>query len=453
MVPALARAVAARGGRLLIVGGWVRDRLRGVESKDLDLELFGLDPETVDELLADFGSVGRVGRHFPVWRLQHQDLDIALPRVETEGLRAEDEASLDRAFQAAARHRDLSVNAMAWDPITERLLDPLGGRADLEARRLRAADPATFASDPLRGLRTARLCALLEAEVEPATRVLCGELQRKGLPVERIRGELQGLLLGPTRPSLGLRFLAETGLLAWLEPVEALRDVPQDPRWHPEGDVFEHTLRVVDRARTLGAALAERDREILQWAALAHDFGKPATTRREGERIHAHGHEAVGAELARDWLLELRCAKPVVTAVEALVAHHLAPSQLVRQGAGPRAYRRLARRLAAAGLDCVALERLARADHLGRLPIDAPAGPFEAGDRFLDAAEAARVRSGVPPDVVSAQRLIEVGIAPGPELGRALAHARRIQDEQGWQDPERIVARVVAELGTEPPAS
>jgi tRNA nucleotidyltransferase (CCA-adding enzyme) len=229
-------------------------------------------------------------------------------------------------------------------------------------------------------------------------------------------------------------------------PVAALRDVPQDPRWHPEGDVYVHTLLVLDRAAEIAATLPTEAGETLMLAALCHDLGKPETTTIEsGGRIRALHHETVSARRTRDWLTHLRLPHALVRAVETLVRHHLAPAQFARQKAGPAAYRRLARRLETGGVDFDDLERLARADHLGRTTEDAKAGRFDAGRAFLEAADAAQVRAGSRADVVAAAFLMKRGIAPGPELGRLLTRCRQIQDETGWREPERILERALAD--------
>ncbi len=451
-IPALARHVSDAGGRLLVVGGWLRDQLRGEPSKDLDVEIFGLRPDCISQLLECFESIGRVGRQFPVWRLRHQALDIGYPRDAALDYVPKRPESLEQAFRAAARHRDLTVNAIGWDPLADLWIDPFRGIADLEARRLRAVDSTTFGCDPLRGLRVARLHASLEACVDDATVDLCRSLDLSEVAVERIAAELQRILVEPLRPSRAFEFLSRADLLEVFPLVAALRGVPQDSRWHPEGDVFIHTCLVLDCARRIGAGQGAREREILQWAALAHDFGKPTTTTRQADHVRSLGHERVGAALARDWLIELRISRSIVNAVEVLVKHHLAPAQFVKQGARGKAYRRLARALAAGRMTVVELERVARADHLGRTTHDARASRFEAGKAFLAAAAAEDVAAGVRPDVVSAQTLMDRGLGPGPVLRRALARAREIQDERGWRDPERIAELVLAELGPKNPA-
>lgn len=439
----LADRLSRAGGRAVLVGGWVRDRLSGVASNDFDLEVFGLSPEAVTECVVPLGFTPPVGRSFPAWRNTRAGIDLAFPRAGNEAFRAEDPGSLARAFEAAARHRDLTVNAMGWDPLLDTLIDPLGGAGDLARRVLAPADPATFAADPLRVLRVARLAARLEAEVTPELTTLCRGLDLSEIAVERITGELRRMLVELDRPSEAIDWIERLGALGLFAPIEALAGVPQDPKWHPEGDVYVHTLMVLDRAAEIARPLPRSHSEILMWAALCHDLGKPATTRREGDRVRALGHEAVSARLTREWLGALRLAHDTIDAVEVLVANHLAPAQFVAQNAGARGYRRLARKLSVGGMTVVELERLARADHLGRTTEDARSGRFEAGQRFLARAAEFGIASGVRPDVVSAVLVMQRGVPAGPELGRILARCRAVQDETGWTDPDRILARAM----------
>jgi len=444
-IPDLARTVAQAGGRLLVVGGWVRDALLGHDSKDVDLEIFGLAADPVSALVRPLGFTEPVGRKFPIWRHTRAGLDLALARGGEDASQALDPATLPSLLREASRHRDLTLNAIAWDPLEDRLLDPLGGVADLESRLLRAADPETFGLDPLRLLRVARLCARLKARVDPSLVSLCRTLDLGGLPVERVAVELHRILLELERPSQALDCLDRLGHLDVFEPIAALKGVPQDPRWHPEGDVYVHTAMVVDRAAEMARSLPPEEAEHLLFGALCHDLGKPTTTSIEPGRIRSLGHEAESARRTRDWLGSLRYSARLVAAVEVLVEHHLAPAQFIAQGAGPRAYRRLARKLVAGGVTLVDLERVARADHLGRTTDEARAGRFDAGHAFLEQAEQAHVRAGVRPDVVSAAFVMGKGIAAGPDLGRILARCRALQDETGWNDERRILQAVLIE--------
>ncbi|MBK7947649.1 MAG: HD domain-containing protein [Deltaproteobacteria bacterium] len=291
----LARAIEQAGGCLVVVGGFVRDALAGRDAHDLDLEVFGLGEDAVEAVLVGFGFSTRVGRQFPIWRRGRDGLDLAYPRAGALDYHASDPGSLESAFRAASRHRDLTINALGWAPLPDAIVDPWGGREDLRARRLRAVDRETFAADPLRLLRVARLQAVLGAEVDEALVATCRALDLADVPVERIAGELRRMLLDGAKPSRGFAWLARIGRLDVFAPVEALVGVPQDPVWHPEGDVFVHTLLVLDVARSLAAALGAEDAERLMLAALCHDLGKPTTTTREGERVRSIAHEAESA--------------------------------------------------------------------------------------------------------------------------------------------------------------
>ena len=235
----------------------MRDGLLGHASKDWDIEVFGLDLDALQAVLERFGRVIAVGRAFGVLRLAELDVDFSLPRRDSKvgpghrGFDVEVDPTLD--FETASRRRDLTVNSMGLDPLTEELLDPHGGRADLEAGTLRAVDAATFPEDPLRGLRVAQLSARLSMEPDAELVALCRRLDLSEVSPERILEEFRKLLLQGVRPSLGLAFLRESGLLRHFPELEALVGVPQDPAWHPEGDVWNPQP---DGRRRGGAAAA-----------------------------------------------------------------------------------------------------------------------------------------------------------------------------------------------------
>ena len=441
---AIAGAVAGAGGRGLIVGGWVRDRLLGRTARDIDLEVYGLTPAQLVALLDGFGGALSVGRSFPVYRVRGLDLEVSLPRADSRrGVRAEVDPWLE--FADASRRRDCSVNAIGWDPLTGELLDPLGGREDLAAGRLRACDPERFADDPLRLLRVARLRAVLGLEPVPALSALCGGLDLSSVAVERVFRELSRILLESDRPSRALEWLHAVDGLTSLRELASLRGVPQDSGWHPEGDVWVHTLLVIDAAAGLRLGVHDDDLALL-WAALCHDLGKPACTHSAEGRVRALGHERVGAELTAALLERLRAPLALARVVVALVRHHLAPAALVREGARARAYRRLARRLAEAGTNCELLERVARADQLGRTTQDALSGHFPSGDVFTERVRELAVARGIPPDVVRGRDLLARGLAAGPEIGRLLLRCRAVQDSTGLREIDPIVERVLAQL-------
>jgi tRNA nucleotidyltransferase (CCA-adding enzyme) len=440
-------AIRDRGGRGVLVGGWVRDQLLGLASKDIDIEVSGLPLDALHSLLASFGEVVEVGRAFGVLKLKHLDVDFSLPRTDSKvgpghrGFDVQPAPGLD--FPTAARRRDLTINSIGFDPLAGEYLDPHGGRADLERGILRATDPAHFAEDPLRAMRAAQFAARFEMRADAELIALCRKLDLDEVAPERRFEELRKLLLKGKRPSLGLELLRECGLLRFLPELAALIGVPQDPTFHPEGDVWTHTLLVVDEAALL------RDGSDLDMAlmlgALCHDFGKPATTAEADGRIRSHRHDHDGAEPTRAFLARFRAPNELGRQVEALVQHHLAPAQLVEAGAGQKAYRRLARKLAAAGVNLALLARVARADHLGRTTEEARARSFPAGDEFLARARAFLVEREAPADLVTGKHLIARGLTPGPDFGTILARCRELQDEGEFRDAERILDEVLCE--------
>lgn len=446
----VARAVANAGGRAVLVGGYVRDRLLGRDSKDYDVEIYGLAPDAVSDLLSGFGELVEVGRAFGVLRVKGIDADFSLPRRDSKrgpghrGFHVAFDPNLD--FAEASRRRDLTVNSIGLDPLSGEILDPHGGRTDLERRVLRATDARHFAEDPLRGLRAAQFAARLEMTPDDELVGLCARLDLSELAPERIFDELCKLLLKAPRPSVGFEFLSDTGLVGHFPEIRALQGVPQDPAWHPEGDVWVHTMLVLDEAAAL--RVGDDDDAALMFTALCHDFGKPRTTLEDDGRVRSPGHDRLGATMAREFLERLRAPGRLGRQVEALVRYHLAPTLFVAQGAKAAAYRRLARKLDRAGTDIVQLARFARADHLGRTTEEARRRMFPAGDAFLAAAEKASVRDTPPRDVVLGRHLEARGLAPGPEFGDILARCRDVQDETGWVDPDKILDKVLGERGT-----
>jgi tRNA nucleotidyltransferase (CCA-adding enzyme) len=425
----IARAVERAGGRALIVGGYVRDELLGLPSKDVDVEVLGLSREALGEVLADFGRVIPMGRSFAVARVAGLDVDFAC---------SEDPERIGLDFELAAGRRDLTVNSMAIDPLTDELLDPVGGREDLERRRLRATDPARFGDDPLRALRVAQLAARFELEPDAELCRLCAAQDLGGVAGERILEELRKLLLRSARPSRGFAFMRESDQLRLFPELHALIDTPQDLEWHPEGDVWVHTLMSLDRAAELRVDDPDEDLSLM-FGVLCHDLGKPETTSEDEGRIRSLGHDRAGIEPTTRLLARLRASNRLIARVCALVEHHLAPALFCKQGAGPKGYRRLARKLESAGVSLELLERVARADHLGRTTEEALARRFPAGDTFLDHARALHVDERGPADVVLGRHLIARGLTPGTEFSAILRRCRALQDELGESDPDRLL--------------
>jgi tRNA nucleotidyltransferase (CCA-adding enzyme) len=424
---AMARAVREAGGRALIVGGWVRDRLIGRPSKDVDMEVYGIPADALRELLGRFGPVNTVGESFTVYKVA--DVDVSLPRRESKVGRGHRgfEVTGDPAMspEDAARRRDFTINAIAWDPLTGEYVDPFNGRADLTAGVLRAVDPRTFADDSLRVLRAIQFAARFEFTLEPGTFEICRRLALDDLPAERIWGEIEKLLLQAHRPSLGFALALELGVIDRLFPeLKALLGCPQEPEWHPEGDVWVHTLMVIDQARQRIAGLERPQQIAIMMGAVTHDVGKPKTTAFLDGRIRSIDHEQEGVAPATALLDRLNLQSiggfDVRKQVLGMVAHHLKPHSFFKADprAGDGAFRRLAQKV-----DLELLALLALSDCLGRTGTHDCSGILW----FLERARELGVQHAPPEPLVKGRHLLDLGVAPGPRMGEVL---REIYEQQ-----------------------
>ena len=246
----LAETVKQNGGRAMLVGGCVRDELMGIEPKDFDVEIYGIAPDKLREILQSFGKVDAVGEAFTVYKIG-LDLDVSLPRRERKtgvghkGFTVEGDPEM--SFEEASKRRDFTINAILKDALTGEIVDIFGGREDIKNRILRVVSNETFAEDSLRVLRAAQFAARFEFDISAETVELCREIGLTDLPKERIWGEMEKLLLKAEKPSIGLKWLYDLGVVRQLFPeLQTLVGVPQQPEWHPEGDVDVHTLMVAD---------------------------------------------------------------------------------------------------------------------------------------------------------------------------------------------------------------
>jgi tRNA nucleotidyltransferase (CCA-adding enzyme) len=325
----------------------------------------------------------------------------------------------------AARRRDFTINAIAWDPLTEEYEDPYDGRGDLERRLLKAVDLTTFGDDSLRVLRAVQFAARFELALEEQTRALCATIALDDLPAERIWGEIEKLLLA-RRPSVGLALMLELGVVGRLFPeLQALVGCVQEPEWHPEGDVWVHTLQVVDQARARVDDLPRPEQLAVMLGAVCHDFGKPATTAFLDGRIRSIDHEEQGVAPAAAFLDRLNVHSidgyDVRRQVLGMTAQHLKPGMWfkVRDEVGDGAFRRLAQKV-----DLELLARLAKSDCQGREP-----GRFDctAMDWFLDRARSIGAHKGPPAPLLLGRHVLALGVPPGPRVGEIL---RAVYEQQ-----------------------
>ena len=424
-VIALSEAINDAGGRALLVGGCVRDALMGVQPKDWDLEVYHLDAVRLREVLDQFGPVNVVGEAFTVYKLG-QHLDVSIPRRERKSGRGHKgfviEGDPSMSIAEATRRRDFTINAILQDPLTGELIDPFDGRSNLEHHILRAVSKDTFAEDSLRVLRAAQFAARFEFDIEPETVELCRAIDLSDLPAERIWGEIEKLLLRALRPSTGLEWLRRLGAIEKLFPeIQSLIGVPQDPEWHPEGDVFVHTKLVIDGARKLIDDLPYPRQVTVMLAALAHDFGKPATTEFLEGRWRSRGHEEAGVPPAESFLDRINVhtidGYNVRTQVIALVREHLKPGEFYkkRDEVGDGAFRRLARRC-----EPDLLYRVAKSDSLGRNAEWVPREKWygsEAQEWFIQRSRELQVEQRPPDPLLLGRHLLDLGIEPGPQMG------------------------------------
>lgn len=428
----ICRGIQQAGGRALLVGGSVRDALRERPAKDLDIEVFGLSAETLRSRLGEHFDLDLVGMSFGVLKIRHLPIDVALPRRESKrglghrGFEIHSDPHL--SFAEAAKRRDFTINALGYDPLSGELLDPWKGVRDLELNCLRHVSEH-FDEDPLRVLRAMQMLARFELRPAAETVERCRHIEPEGLPRERLLEEWRKLILQGQKISRGLAFLRDCGWVRYYPELAALIDCPQDPEWHPEGDVWIHTLHVLDAFAT---ERLEDDWEdlVVGFACLCHDLGKPMTTQFEDGRWRSKGHEPAGEVPTRHFLARLSNQPSLADEVVPLVRQHLRPIQLYLSKASPAAIRRLARRVGRIDR----LVRVCRADHAGRPPL--PFDDFPAGHWLLQQAEQLSVASKEPQPIVLGRHLIALGLEPGPHFKDLLEQCFEAQLEGEFHDLE-----------------
>lgn len=425
------------GGIPLLVGGAVRDILLDRPSKDLDIELYRLSETQAFELLSRFGEVSTVGKSFGVLSLHGMSIDWSLPRSDSPGRKPMVEIDPNLPFVDAMRRRDLTMNAIGINLLTKELIDPFNGENDLKNRVLRTPDAQFFVQDPLRFYRVMQFIGRFEMTPDTQLNEICRTMSLADVSRERIEQEFYKLFLQSRAPSAGIRWIASIGRLAELFPeIDALRTVLQNEEYHPEGDVFEHTMQTIDA----GAFIArERNYESetslkLLFAALCHDLGKT------GEQENSYGHEITGVPLAQTLLKKITRAEQIIDAVKKLVRHHLVPFLFVEQGAKAGAYKRLAHNLAPE-VTIELLADLALADKRGRNAHshDPLLIEFPELKTFVAQATGARVLQRAEEPILRGRDIMDL-VPPGREMGILLQKAYDLQLEQGIVDKERLKA-------------
>lgn len=429
--------ITQSGGKALIVGGAVRDAILGKSPKDIDFEVYRLSYDQLNNILSKYGKADLVGQMFGVIKFvgkDGSDFDFSLPRKDSKsGVGHKDfsvEISGDLTPIEAAARRDFTINAISYDPITHEIVDPFNGRADLENKILRHTSNA-FSEDPLRVLRGMQFASRFGFEIAPETAKLAESIRDefKHLPKERIYEEFKKLVTKGIEPGKALDFLYSTGWSKNFPEIHDLKDTPQDPEWHPEGDVSTHTAYVMNEAARIADRenLSPEDREVLIYAALAHDFAKPETTavinKKGKDRITSHGHEELGGPKAESFLKSIGAPNDVIKKVIPLVQFHLSHIHHSNTSKQESFVKNLAEKIYPSNIKM--LELLIEADHSGRPPL--PKHLPEQAREMSELAKKFNVYEGKHPDLLQGRDIMPyLNNKGGPIIGQILKEHRNL---------------------------
>lgn len=456
--------------RALLVGGFVRDAMLGLHPKDADLEIYGVSPERLESLLEQMysGKVDAVGRSFGILKIHlaaDLEFDVSIPRRESKqgtghkGFVVESDPGM--SIEDAARRRDFTVNAICADPLTGEVFDAFGGLEDLEHKILRVADAERFQDDPLRVYRAVQFSARLGFSVEPKSFELMREMVERGdlreLSKERVSEEIKKLLLKSERPSVGFWLMRELGIIARDYPeLHALIGTMQELEWHPEGDVWIHTLMVMDQAaliiRRETSHLSDEEKLQVMLSALCHDLGKPSTTKM-GEkagvmRLRSLGHEEAGEEPTKMLFNRWAFSHDVEIASIAATTQHLKPSMLYLQKAKGtlseeqyvNALRKLVKRIYP--VSWRVLIAVAEADFRGRAIPGADTDPYLYGADFEKTILANHLDEEPTKPLIQGRDLLDRGVKPGKKMGEVIREIEHLRDEGKIKTREEALARL-----------
>ena len=420
MAETIARLAAEKNGRAYYVGGFVRDRLLNIENKDFDIEVHGLTPSELEAILDTLGERCSMGESFGIYALKGYSLDIAMPRKEKlHGTGHKDfDIFVDPYIgtRKAAQRRDFTINAMMQDVLSGEITDHFGGMEDLKSGILRHVSSETFREDPLRVLRAAQFAARFHLVPDEETVELCRSMNIRDLAKERVEAELKKALLKAESPSVFFETLRTMDQLAiWFPELKALIGVEQDPVHHPEGDVWNHTMLVLDAA----AAFRDKVRNPFGFmlAALSHDFGKAVCTERVNGRIHAYRHETEGLPLAEAFLKRLTEENRLRDYTLNLVSNHMRPFMIAQSAGAVKSTNRLFDESA----DPEALICLSIADNSGK-----DETMIAERSQFLHE-RLAVYRETMSRPYVMGKDLVDAGLQPGEFFSELLAYAHKLR--------------------------
>lgn len=417
----IALAASQRGGTAYFVGGFVRDRLSGLDNKDIDIEIHGIEPQTLEDMLDGIGDRIAIGESFGIYALRGHNIDIALPRREScYGGGHRDFSVTAEPFigtYEAAKRRDLTVNAIMQNVLTGELIDHFGGISDLKNKVLRHVCGETFPEDPLRVLRAAQFAARFEMDIHPDTIELCSSIPLGGLSKERIEAETKKALLKADKPSIFFEALRKMNKLSpWFEELENLIGTPQNIKYHREGDVWQHTMMVLDAAASFRDKTTEPFAFML--SALSHDLGKPHSLTVTDGIAHAYDHESMGIEPAERLIKRISGEKRLARYVVNMVQNHMKPNVYARNGASEKK----TNKLFDSSVSPSDLVYLSLSDGLGKIP---QADPDAAAQFLFHRLEAYNKVMSRPH--VTGEDLIKAGLEPNEDFTEVLGFAHKLR--------------------------
>lgn len=439
----IVQTVINEGGVPFFVGGTVRDWLLKKQPKDYDIEVHCLTLDSLADFLGRYGQVSYEGKSFGVLRLQGMPIDWSLPRSDSVGRKPTVTVNPDLSFADASMRRDLTINAIGIDVKNNVIVDPFNGIADLNAKVLRAPSVQRFLEDPLRLYRVMQFVGRLDMMPDDVLNEACCIMDISQVSSERIAMEFEKLLLLSPSPSLGFRWLWSIGRLHTIVPcLYRLIGVLQRPDYHPEGDVFEHSMQVLDAMALITKDYESNKRLVLLYAALLHDIGKAEVTKMIDGVWRATGHAEVGATLVPAGLSVMCSRGAVVHDVVLLTRYHMHPLQLLSSNAPLSSYKRLAKNLGntvnVQMLADLVLADLRGRNRLGRVPLT---GCNEKVEQFVEQAQCALVLYTPEPPVLRGRDLLGV-VSPGVVMGKLLDYAYELQINEGITDKEILKQRI-----------
>lgn len=452
----VAKVVKANGGRGYLVGGWARDiafnAIHGmkINPKDCDMEVYKIESDRLRTILEDLGATVNVkGNHFPVYdvKFPNLSLEVSLPRVEyKESFGRRGFAVLCNPYltiEEASKRRDFRMNALLYDPLEKRIYDPHGGLDDIRRKILRHIDDNGFKEDPLRVLRGMVFVSAYNLQADRQTIALCKSMisMHKEIPVDRIREEWLKWAGRSVAPSKGLRFLEDTGWITLYPHLNAMVETPQDPHYHPEGTVWEHTLLVVDKMQEIIQQnnIKDNDKIVLLMSALLHDIGKPPTTVVKDGRITSPSHDVKGEQISSIFLAQIGAPNWLKDRVPKLVRYHMYHVSFSTGQVRAKNALSLVRKLAPATID--EWYYLVNADLYGRGKRPSE-DTLDLIDKIYSLAKE-RAENVLMQPIVNGRDIMQyLNIPPSPTVGRLLDIAREIQVENPDIAKEEMLKRI-----------